>query len=137
VGDPDPIDPCEENPEAEGCAPESPVDACIEEPTTEGCEPEPPMCKPCPPGQLCPDVCEPPDPIILIPPPKPPGDNCLFDPSLPECAPICEVCPSGYLMDEDGQCYPDIPCPSGYERIMMTNQAHATRYHPKKISTSI
>ena len=53
VGDPDPIDPCEENPEAEGCAPEPPVDPCIEDPTAEGCEPEPPICKPCPPGQLC------------------------------------------------------------------------------------
>ena len=64
---------------------------------TEGCEPEPPICKPCPPGQLCPDVCEPPDPIIPTPPPEPP---CIEDPLPPECTPP-----------------PGEPCPPGYERI--------------------
>lgn len=55
----EPIDPCEENPKAEGCTPEPPTDPCVENPTSEGCEPEPPICKPCPPGLICPDVCEP------------------------------------------------------------------------------
>jgi alpha/beta hydrolase family protein len=31
------VDPCEENPAAEGCAPEPPVDPCIENPSAEGC----------------------------------------------------------------------------------------------------
>jgi hypothetical protein len=38
----EPIDPCEENPEAEGCPPEPPIEGC---PTAEGCESEPPICK--------------------------------------------------------------------------------------------
>ena len=72
-----PGDPCEENPGAEGCTPKPPTDPCIEDPTAEGCEPEPPICKPCPPGQICPDVCEP-----LTPP------ICEENPSLPECGPV-------------------------------------------------
>ena len=35
VGDPDP---CEENPEAEGCTSEPPIDPCIEDPSLQGCE---------------------------------------------------------------------------------------------------
>jgi hypothetical protein len=35
----EPIDPCEENPKAEGCTPEPPTDPCVENPTSEGCEP--------------------------------------------------------------------------------------------------
>lgn len=45
-----------------------------------------------------------------------PDDDCLFDPSLPKCAPVDGECPDGYAMNEDGQCYPDKPCPVGYER---------------------
>jgi hypothetical protein len=99
VGDPDPIDPCEENPQAEGCVPEPPADPCIEDPTAEGCEPGP--------GLLGPS-----------PQPMPPYEGCLLDPTLPECTPPPGAeCPQGYLMNEDGQCYPDKPCPPGYERI--------------------
>jgi hypothetical protein len=36
-----PVDPCLENPQAEGCAPEPPVDPCIENPNAEGCESNP------------------------------------------------------------------------------------------------
>jgi hypothetical protein len=72
----EPIDPCEENPKAEGCTPEPPTDPCVENPTSEGCEPEPPICKPCPPGLICPDVCEPLPPL------------CEENPSLPECGPV-------------------------------------------------
>ena len=90
-----PIDPCEENPEAEGCEPEPPIDPCIEDPTAEGCEPA---------SVPTPRVTEPPD------------DDCLYDPSLPKCAPIDGECPEGFNMNEDGQCYPDKPCPTGFER---------------------
>jgi predicted transcriptional regulator len=45
-----------------------------------------------------------------------PDGDCLFDPSLPKCAPVDGECPGGYAMNEDGQCYPDKPCPKGYER---------------------
>jgi hypothetical protein len=97
----EPIDPCEVNPEAEGCTPEPPVDPCIENPSAEGCEPVPPPpgCS-CVPGegQACPDVlCEPPSPITPVPPPVPP---CIEDPLPPECTPP-----------------PGEPCPPGYERI--------------------
>ena len=92
----EPVDPCEENPEAEGCISEPPTDPCIENPTAEDCEPEPPICKPCPPGQYCPDVCEPPDPIT----PVPPSGGCSLDPLPSECTPP-----------------PGEPCPPGYERI--------------------
>src|SRR5215204_3995241 len=45
-----------------------------------------------------------------------PDDDCLFDPSLPKCAPVDGECPDGFAMNEDGQCYLDKPCPKGYER---------------------
>ena len=65
-----PIDPCEENSDAEGCEP-----------------------------------------------PEPPDDDCLFNPSLPKCAPLEDgQCPDGFLMNEDGQCFPDKPCPTGFEK---------------------
>lgn len=44
-----------------------------------------------------------------------PGDNCLFDPDLPECTPDDEGCPEGFSTNEDGQCFPiHEQCPSGY-----------------------
>jgi hypothetical protein len=88
----EPIDPCEEDPEAKGCPPEPPIDPCIEDPTAEGCEPEPPICEPCPPSQVCPDVCEP------LPPPV-----CDENPSLPECEPVPIPTPP------DGACHPSYP----------------------------
>lgn len=98
TGDPEPeppTDPCEENPDAEGCAPEPPIDPCTEDPTAEGCEPP-----------------------VTPPPrvPEPPDDDCLFDPSLPKCAPIDGKCPDGFLMNENEQCFPDKPCPTGFEK---------------------
>jgi hypothetical protein len=98
VGDSDPIDPCEENPEAEGCTSESPIDPCIENPSAEGCE----------------------SPSLITPPPRvpePPDDDCIYDPSLPKCAPTNGKCPEGFNMNEDGQCYPDKPCPPGFARV--------------------
>ena len=45
-----------------------------------------------------------------------PDDECLFEPSLPKCAPGEDgKCPSGFNMNGDGNCFPDKPCPSGYE----------------------
>ena len=46
-----------------------------------------------------------------------PDDECLFDPSLEKCAPIGDRCPAGFLMNEDQNCFPDKPCPSGYTKI--------------------
>jgi hypothetical protein len=96
-----PEDPCVENPNAEGCTPGPPVDPCIENPNAEGCEPTPP-------------------PANVITPsprvPEPADDDCLYDPSLPKCAPINGECPEGFNMNEAGQCYPDKPCPPGYAR---------------------
>jgi hypothetical protein len=96
------IDPCEENQEAEGCAPEPPLDLCdknpeakecmppdpcVKDPTAEGCEP--PVCS-CPAGEGkdCPDLdCDP----------------CIEDPSLPECKPLPPSPPP------DGDCHPSYP----------------------------
>ena len=114
-----PTDPCEENPKAEGCAPEPPVDPCIEDHTIEGCKPTPPGCN-CPPGQPCPQIaCKPPANLVTPPPlvPEPLDDDCLYDPSLPKCASIDGKCPEGFNMNEDGQCYPDKPCPLGFARV--------------------
>jgi hypothetical protein len=47
-----------------------------------------------------------------------PDNDCLFNPSLPKCKPPPgQDCPEGFLMNEDGNCFPDKPCPSGYERL--------------------
>ena len=92
------VDPCLENPEAEGCASEPPVDPCIENPNAEGCEPDPGLVGP-------------------TPQPMPPYEGCLLDPTLPECTPPPGgKCPPGTLMNGYGQCYPDKPCPPRYAR---------------------
>ena len=46
-----------------------------------------------------------------------PDDDCLFNPSLPKCVPIEGKCPSGFLMNENEQCFPDKPCPSGFTKL--------------------
>jgi endonuclease YncB( thermonuclease family) len=95
VGDPDP---CEENPEAEGCTSEPPIDPCIKDPSLQGCG----------------------SPSLITPPtrvPDPPDDDCIYDPSLPKCAPTYGKCPEGFNMNKDGQCYPDKPCPPGFARV--------------------
>jgi hypothetical protein len=46
-----------------------------------------------------------------------PDDDCLFNPSLPKCAPIEGKCPSGFLMNENEQCFPDKACPAGFTKI--------------------
>lgn len=62
---------------------------------------------------------------ITIPiPPRPnaseptgPDGRCLFDPSLPHCAPIDGECPDGFGMNEDEQCFPLGGCPDGYHSV--------------------
>src|SRR5919106_3546137 len=85
-----PVDPCLENPEAEGCIPEPPIDPCIENPAAEGCQPDP--------GLLGPS-----------PQPMPPYEGCLLDPTLPECEPLLtppvENCHPSY----PGACIPGPP----------------------------
>jgi hypothetical protein len=46
-----------------------------------------------------------------------PDDDCLFNSSLPKCAPIEGKCPSGFLMNENEQCFPDKPCPAGFTKF--------------------
>jgi hypothetical protein len=46
-----------------------------------------------------------------------PDDDCLFNPSLPKCAPIEGKCPPGFLMNENEQCFPDKPCPAGFTKF--------------------
>ena len=46
-----------------------------------------------------------------------PDDECLFEPGLPKCAPGQDgKCPSGFNMNGDGNCFPNKPCPPGYEK---------------------
>jgi len=46
-----------------------------------------------------------------------PDRDCLFDPSMPKCAQDENGhCPSGFAMNEDGQCFPRGGCPDGYYR---------------------
>lgn len=50
---------------------------------------------------------------------KPDGD-CLFDPSLPKCAPDENGnCPDGFNMNEDGRCFPEHNerCADGYHGV--------------------
>jgi endonuclease YncB( thermonuclease family) len=85
-----PIDPCEENPEAEECMPPDP---CAEDPTAEGCES--PVCS-CSPGegQDCPDIdCDP----------------CIEDPSLPECEPLPPPPDKNCHPSYPGRCIPPPP----------------------------
>ena len=47
-----------------------------------------------------------------------PDEDCLFDPSMPKCAPDENgKCPEGFGMNEDGQCFPRGGCPDGYHRV--------------------
>jgi hypothetical protein len=41
---------------------------------------------------------------------------CTFNPSDERCAPVDGECPEGFAMNEDGNCFPQGPCPSGYHR---------------------
>ena len=114
--EPDPEPEPEPEPGAPGLAPgpEPPVDPCIENPNSEGCGPTPPSTPPIPPTPPTP-----PPANLITPSPRvsePPDYDCLYDPSLPKCAPIAGKCPPGFLMNEAGQCYPDKPCPPGYAR---------------------
>jgi hypothetical protein len=46
-----------------------------------------------------------------------PDDDCLFNPSMEKCSPVGNRCPPGFLMNEDQNCFPDKPCPSGFTKI--------------------
>jgi hypothetical protein len=42
----------------------------------------------------------------------------LVNPSLPKGKPsLGEDCPEEFLMNEDGNCFPDKPCPAGYQKL--------------------
>lgn len=62
-------------------------------------------------------------PIIPLPPqpndtePGGPDEQCLFDPSLPHCAPVDGECPDGFAMNANDQCFPTGGCPDGYHSI--------------------
>jgi hypothetical protein len=50
-----------------------------------------------------------------------PDDDCLLNPELSKCKATCDEnnfcqCPEGFSMKEDDHCFPDKPCPKGYER---------------------
>jgi hypothetical protein len=59
--------------------------------------------------------------LTQLPQPGPPrivpDDDCLFNPALPKCAPVAGKCPPAFLMNEEEQCFPDKPCPSGFTKL--------------------
>jgi hypothetical protein len=61
-----------------------------------------------------------------------PDDDCLFNPSLPKCAPVGGKCPSGFLMNENEQCFPDKPCPAGFIKLDEdeTGRCYPVSSHP-------
>ena len=50
--------------------------------------------------------------------PAKPDDSCLFHPEQMKCKPdpITSNCPTGFSMNVNQQCYPNKPCPNGFER---------------------
>lgn len=50
-------------------------------------------------------------------PVREPDEQCLFDPSLPHCAPVDGECPEGFGINEEGQCFPRGGCPDGYHSV--------------------
>jgi hypothetical protein len=89
-----PIDLCEEYPEAEGYEPEPPIDLCIKDLTAEGCELHRYRLREYQNLQMM---------IALM---IRPYQNVTID----------GECPDDFNMNEDGQCYLDKPCPTGFER---------------------
>jgi hypothetical protein len=98
--------------------PEPSIDPCVENPQAEGCEPTPEPGTPSSSSSIPPSPTPELGPLTPIPTKLPglPNDDCLFNPSLPNCVPIAGKCPEGFAMNEDGQCYPRKPCPPGFER---------------------
>ena len=50
--------------------------------------------------------------------PAKPDDSCLFHPEQTKCKPdaITGKCPKGFSMNVNQHCYPNKPCPNGFER---------------------
>ena len=50
--------------------------------------------------------------------PAKPDDSCLFHPEQMKCKPdpITGKCPPGFSMNVKQHCYPNRPCPNGFER---------------------
>lgn len=52
----------------------------------------------------------------VVPPPHP-DDSCLFHPEQEKCGPDQSGnCPSGFLLNGKGHCFPDKKCPKGSEK---------------------
>ncbi len=104
-----PIDPCEVNPNAPGCATE-PVDPCLEDPNAVGCGTEPVdpcLTNPSAPECNLADPCEEnPDLPECQPPPPPPCDPTKQQCPKPPCDPKkqqCIICGRGTHL-ENGKC---------------------------------
>jgi hypothetical protein len=126
-----PVD-CNKTPNDPSCKPD-----CTKSPDDPSCKVD---CTTNPSDSSCPTPCQPAVIGISCPPPPPecksdehldngkcvkngpgPDDDCLFNPSLSKCKATCDEnnncqCPEGFSMNEDDHCFPDKPCPKGYER---------------------
>lgn len=56
-------------------------------------------------------------PFLNTTEPQGPDEQCLFDPSLPQCAPVDGECPDGFTMNVNEQCIPLGGCPDGYHTV--------------------
>ena len=89
---------CSKTPDDPSCPPPKTVAAvdCIANPTDPSCPPAAKAAVTSPPG---------------------PDDSCLFHPEQEKCGPDQSGnCPSGFLLNEKGHCFPDKKCPKGFEK---------------------
>jgi hypothetical protein len=90
---------CSKTPNDPSCPPSktvAPVD-CIANPTDPSCPPS--VAK------------------AAVTPPPGPDDSCLFHPEQEKCGPDQSGnCPSGFMLNGKGQCFPDKKCPNGFEK---------------------
>jgi hypothetical protein len=81
----------------------------------------------CPPPKPVPPVdcianptdpsCPPPVARTTVVPPPHPDDSCLLHPEQEKCKPDQSGnCPSGFLLNGKGHCFPDKKCPKGFEK---------------------
>ncbi len=59
-----------------------------------------------------------------------PDDSCLFHPEQMKCKPdpITGKCQSGFSMNVNQHCYPDKPCPNGFESMTKTKLELVIQY---------
>jgi hypothetical protein len=105
---------CSKTPDDPSCPPPKTVAAvdCIANPTDPSCPPA--VAK------------------AAVTSPPAPDDSCLFHPEQEKCGPDQSGnCPSGFLLNGKGHCFPDKKCPKGFEK---QNNDETGTCHPIAVS---